>query len=185
MEGIPEHLIPILKKNSETLPKLLPNYSTFSVQYITHDKEIFIKSDNFMSERKLRNFLDYLSATHCFRHSHLSNIIKLISFFEETSNQYIIEHLAQSSHNLLLALQALLNFTGVNFYIFPDNIQNLRDDTQFCLQPEMNTDRTIHVVSQEKILLYDELKNEMYSYIDTVSESYETYRHLVKKILII
>ncbi|MEH2387840.1 MAG: CHAT domain-containing protein [Nostoc sp.] len=185
MEGIPEHLTPILKKNSEPLPKLLTNYSTFSIGYITHDKEIFIKSDNFLSERKLRNFLDYLSATHCFRHSHLFNIIKLIDFFEETSNQYIIEELAQSSHNLVLVLQALLNFTSVNFYIFPDNIHNLREDTQFCLQPGMNTDRTIHAVSQEKMLLYDELMNEMYSYIDKLSESYEMYRHLVKKILII
>ncbi|MBN3871837.1 CHAT domain-containing protein [Nostoc sp. JL33] len=185
MEGIPEHLTPILKNNSETIPKLLSNSPILNVEYITHDTEIFIKSDNFLSERKLLNFLEYLSATHCFRHSHLSNIIKLISFFEETSNQYIIEDLAQSSHNLVLALQALLNFTGANFYIFPDNIQNLREDTQSCLQPGMNTDRTVHAVSQEKILLYDEFKNEMYSYIDKIRELYEAYRHLVKKILIV
>lgn len=186
LAGIQQHLIPTIKKNPNASKKSLFNYVTpNNNDWITHDKAIFIKSDNLMSERQLLNFLGYLEATHCFRNSQESSINKFVYFFEETSNQYISEELAQSSQELIIAFQELRTFTNVNFYVFPDRSDNLRGDTQFCLQPGMNIDRTPYAVSQEKMIRYDELKEELYLCTEKIRECYKQYRLLVKKVLII
>lgn len=183
LEGIPEHLTPILKKSSEASKKLLPNYAALNSEWITHDKDIFLKSQNLMSERQLLNFLEQLEINHRFLENQVHNIHDFCNFFEEESNRFITEELYHSSDELVEQLNSLSEFTVCNFFFFPETSSDLEGNTRFCMQPEMNIDRNPRHINAEKMLRYDELTEELYSHTTKVRNLYKKYRRLVKELL--
>lgn len=181
LEGIPEHLTPIIKKNSKALGKSFSNDKPQNVEWLIHDKDIFLKSDNLMSERQLLSFLEDLEATHCYLESHSRTIVGWIDFFKETGNQFLTEELSKLSHNLVESLKLLDNFLCKEFFVFPNCSENLQGNTRFCMQPGINIDRTIHDLTTEQMLIYDELVEELYSHTKKIRGCYKEYRLFVKK----
>lgn len=184
MAGISEHLTPVIIKNSlKHEKKSLPNFTALNTECATHDKDIFLKSEKLMSERQLLNFLDQLEINHCFLEDQVRNIHDFCEFFEEESNRFIIEDLYHLSDELVEQLNSLSEFTVCNFFVFPETSSNLEGNTRFCMQPEMNIDRSSRHINAEKMLRYNELIEELYSHTNKVMNLYKKYRRFVKELL--
>ncbi len=98
-----------------------------------------------------------------------------------TNNQKLLNLIEKKKLNavskLSKALDKLLNWMGVNFYIFPD--EQLIDNMRMCMHPHWNIDRACSG-NPEDSQKYNEAVERQNALAFNVTEYYKLYRKLIK-----
>lgn len=194
-----EHLIQIKneheKRNlinqdiSDNLVNKLVNSNNFSqeieykkqIQRESHDLEIFQSSNVMLNETQLRDALAILFSEHIYNFGFRTAIASFHDFFCESQNQYIDSTLKQASIQLVEALEQLIDFLDINFFMLSTSQGS---DIWYCLHPHLCMDRNFSV-SEKEALQYDEYVAQLNNIGNSLKRAYETYRWSVKEALIV
>lgn len=167
-----------LKVNPSELPKRIHQPPDRSVN---HDIKVFQKADELLSETKLEAFIDCLGYDDSYNLNELKDIHKFIKYFDQASNQFILEELVSVTQELTASLNNLNNFLANQFFIYPREQEN--DNKRLCLQPRLNPDREGSYEDVTSQYQYQELHNELAQLRNMVSQAYKKYRLQIKRYL--
>jgi hypothetical protein len=144
---------------------------------IEHDRQIFTKSEELLTERQLRHFLDQLMTDHSYYVEASLPIDRFCTFFDEVGNHFISQTLQSKSLELVSKLCQLRAFLGTNFWDWPPHqIGNLR----LCLHPELNVDRG-GSSSVEHTIRYGHYAQQLERHVKAVEEALADYRQAIKR----
>ncbi|MCO6458599.1 MAG: hypothetical protein J5I93_25105 [Pirellulaceae bacterium] len=147
-----------------------------------HDKRIFQTSDQILGESSLIEFLDQLQTDDSYIITDARRLDRFRRMFTETGNQYINQELATSLSSLLSALDAILRFTALNFFVYPRQ-QSAEEPRRFCMYPELNCDRD-GSGTPEDMNRYAKFQLQLDELANNTREAYERYRMDVKNVLV-
>ena len=148
-----------------------------------HDKRIFETSDQILSEASLIEFLDQLQTDDSYIITDARRVDRFRRMFTETGNQYINDELATSLSSLLAAIDAILRFTALNFFVYP-NQQSPDEPRRFCMYPDLNIDRG-GSGTPEDMKRYDVFQSQLDELANNTRDSYKNYRIAVKQVLVL
>lgn len=157
-----------------------PNISELEIR--AHDREIFRRADELMSESFLKLFLDDLGASHAYQSARLNRIYEFRELFANVGNLYLTEGINDQLLQLLLALDTLTNYLAQHFFVYPREQPN--DSFQLCMYPDLNIDRGGSGTYAEMSRYADHTKR-LVACIKDVKLEYEKYRTTVKRHLLV
>ena len=151
---------------------------------IEHDRMQFSKTVSVLGESMLLDVLRRLGGDHSYLRGHMRQVREYAHVLNLPENEYLTPEIAREAASLASALNDMLAFVALNFFVFPKAARG--DDTQSCLQPELNDDRASgRVPTNSDRARYDELSTTLNEKIQSVQESYSEYRRSVKRALIL
>jgi len=153
-----------------------------SSQSRLHDCNIFNDSSEILSEEQLRSILRDLQGDDSYAKSNHGAVLEFCLFFEKTGNFFISAQLNSLVQALVVDLRRLLNFLGLNFFIFPE-CQTQGSDIRYVLCPHLNIDRGGFGKAEDDHQ-YFKLQNELDEICNKVLTSYSNYRMVVKQKLL-
>jgi hypothetical protein len=147
-----------------------------------HDERVFKEANAILEEGCLRSFLDQLTTDDSYRMSEARTLDRFQLFFAETGSQFINEELSVHQRDLSAALDNLLRFLAIHFFVYPKD--QTYEDTRFCLYPEMNIDRG-GPGTTETMKHYSTHQKQLDTLVAKVRKTYEAYRSLIKAKLLL
>ena len=98
-----------------------------------HDSKIFRSSQEILSEKSLTNFFEWLLSDHSYRTNDSYNLHEYADYHLSPENNFIDNELQNSSINVSKAINELLNWMSLNFWVFPE--KQTRENTRLCMHP--------------------------------------------------
>jgi hypothetical protein len=163
------------------LNALLPERAIKNNETITHDQEIFERSNSIMCERELKDFLDTLQTRDAYLRNQRAKLVYYRYFFDEVGNYFLVSKLAASTKALLQALSNLLEFTATHFFMYPNEM--IADDYQYAMYPNLNMDRQGNG-SIEEMKKYGKFQSELNDHCRLVRDVYKMNRLTIKRLLL-
>lgn len=141
---------------------------------VEHDRRIFNRADEIMSEGDLHDCLDDL-ANHGLRPDKLRRLVGFQRYFQYEGNHFLDRRMARALQPLVGALASLHQFTGRHFFTHPNPTVDL-----FCLYPELKEEPPGTQGSER----YWRHATELEVLVDRAAESYTKYRRAAKQYLL-
>jgi len=151
-------------------------------QEVLHDKEIFSKVNEIMTEEQIVAFIYNLENDHSYYFEEATRVIQFARFLAATGNQFLTQPLSERVQDFIKASNELGEFLGHKFFVFPKEQtgQNLR----LCMVPRLNMDREGDG-SLEQSRKYDALTDELEVLSRKLIQQYRALRGNVKTALVI
>ena len=143
-----------------------------------HDRSVFQRADDIMSESDLYRMLEQLAADHSYFQSQRRQIAEFILNFEQVGNWYIRKSMANSTKKLIKSLNSFMEFKAVHFFVHPQNQSG--ENLRLVLEPALNIDRE-GTGKPEEMHKYSQYAQTLIKLIDDIESSYKTYRLNAKK----
>lgn len=143
---------------------------------IEHDKKVFVRSNEILSERKVLDALEILEGFYRYGDNYLLNSEVFCRFFEEEGNSYLNKNLKNSSKDLILSISKLNSFIAKHFFL--ESRSQPGPNFTFELFPEDIDERG------RKSERYLEAEKQLPNLTKSVRISYSKYRKLIKELLL-
>lgn len=134
--------------------------------HLLHDKTIFKKLDECISERDLIDLFYRLQSEDGLDENSIDKIGEILSISEEEGNKYINKKLAKKSEEFIYYLNKLNDFMVIHF--FPH--KNI--ESWYTLEPELKKDTD-----------YKKFRDELDNKINITRKKYKNYRLTVREII--
>ena len=168
--GLAYHYVSVKYQHGELVFK--------SEQKKVHDSEIIENLERIASAREVRSILNWISNNDAFFQSQRDTLREAAYFLSEPENEFLDAELQQSANNFAKDLGELLNFTALNFFVYPDFKLGSEDEHQFCLYPDHNVDRK-GLGTKEQMAFYDEQSRLLDK---LVSKAESSQKHLIRSL---
>lgn len=169
------------------ITNIVPQYINFKKndeknnEIILHDRKIFEKSKEILTEIQFTDFLECILTDHSYMSKDSNNLINFVYYFQLPENKFINMSLNQTTEDLLKSIGDLLNFINYNFFIYPNNYTG--NNPRLCMHPEWNIDRAAD--SFENFGNYNKASDELNRVSMKLKDTYSKFRHNIKLILTI
>ncbi len=147
-----------------------------------HDINIFESSQNILPEKSLTNFFEWLLTDHSYRSNDSSKLHEYADFHLSPESQYIDQEIQESVNQVSKAINELLAWMSVNFWVFPE--KQTAGNMRLCMHPHWNVDRGGYGEPND-FKKYDEATEKLTALSDAAKNSHKNYRKLVKHKLFI
>lgn len=141
---------------------------------LAHDRSIFARSDEVMTEAQLNGVLDWLESDHSYWLAEAGHLADFRHFFKLRGNHYVSTEIGQAVINVSQAFDLLLAFIARHFFCYPNN-----QSDRLCMQPEISVDRA-GSGSPAEMARYEKLSDQLELYVSRARSSYRSYREIVK-----
>lgn len=148
----------------------------------THDRLIFQKANELLSEEQLVNFIDQLEDDHSYYMDQSGAVDRFARFLAGSSNSFLSSALRKSAESFCLAWGGLGQFISYKFYIYPEG--QSESPLRLCMAPNLNVDRA-GMGTLDQVERYDELTTQLYCLTQNVTSEYRALRATVKAELFI
>ncbi|MBD8528188.1 hypothetical protein [Pseudomarimonas arenosa] len=142
---------------------------------LDHDRALFRRLQDTVSEGALLDLLDHLACNHGARYDRLSKLGDLIHFMEQPDHQFIVPAVRDPAKQLLQALAELDRYVCRNF--FP--LRHRTPEDGLFLHPELNIDRGGSGIPEE-MARYTRFATEFDDLIETARQQYLAFRVAIK-----
>jgi hypothetical protein len=140
---------------------------------IEHDKVVFTRLDELISEEFLDFFLDRLTADESATLDAILKVNRFITDLERTRNTFLVKKIEDSKKDFVEDLNKLVDFIDTEF--FPSHRLEI-----IIMRPELNIDRG-GVYTIENQNAHIKLRGELKEKVLTVRKSFLKYRRLIKE----
>ncbi|MCO6427031.1 hypothetical protein [Nitrosomonas communis] len=149
---------------------------------VKHDSDIFKASQEILGEKFLTNFFEWLLSDHSYCTNDSSKLHEYAEYHHFPENHYIDTELQDAALKMSKALNQLLHWMSLNFWVFPE--KQTGENMRLCMHPHWNVDRGGHG-EPDNFKKYDEATDKLSNLSEEVKSTYRVYRGLVKKKLFI
>lgn len=147
-----------------------------------HDVKIFENSKTILTEKNLNYFLYSLLSDHSYVTKESRELHNYSEYHSTQESEYIDKELRDVSIKMSKAIDSLLSWMSVNFWVYPNKqpVGNMR----LCMHPQLNMDREGDG-KPEDFIQYDKHTDNLTDLSNNVTNAYTEYRKLVKHKLFI
>ena len=160
----------------------------FNDEIESHDKEIFLKSDEILNESELFLLLEFIRKNYyvCKSYVNYDKMIKLQEYHSLIGNYYIIEEL----NSKWIEFDYCINCLIVDLYSYKDNdttFINILDSDCIGIKPKeqpiLLNRQFNRIINARKIGKETQFKKQLEKDIDNILVAYKNYRLKIKEIL--
>lgn len=149
---------------------------------LDHDKTLFDKIMEFISEENFRLLISTLKGNESIRIDEIGLLHNLEEFLKLSSSSFIDESIEGKKQRLLKSIKKLNNFIHQHFDAYP--YRQDENNFQVCLSPATNSDRA-GKMDMELVSQHFKLHEKMVKVLDRLKDAYSRFRKEVKVILAI
>lgn len=151
-----------------------------------HDVAIFEASNELLSERHLRDYVEEALTFHCVTVGDGLPLETFARFFGETGNQYLDKRLRDRARLVVRAVNLFGHFVSMQFFIEPPRQPDVTFTEQtMCLQPELKAISRNRSSPPESSDPYDVLVQKLEEGADAAVRAYVKYRQAVAQRLFV
>jgi len=146
-------------------------------EIVQHDKEVYLKSNSIMDERKLLDLLQELYGYDSYHEDNWHSLYYFMRYFEEVGNSYNFQKLEKKKIKLLKTLEELYSFVPLNFSLYPKFQRE--DNRKYSLHPEYNFDQEGDH-TRETAIKFVSSQKELHKKVVLARKAYNDYRAYIK-----
>lgn len=105
-----------------------------------HDVDVFERGQVIMPGTALRQILERLRSDHSYTRSDGRMLDRWLGAHQHVENEFVSEDLNRGLYEVWRAVNEMRDYLVHHFFVFPPG-QNIGEDTQYCLYPDLNDDR--------------------------------------------
>ncbi len=147
-------------------------------EHVKHDLELFLDSDELLTERKLRDILQWVISNRSSEHEKFFQMTRWMIFFNAVENHYLLPRLSSTLEPLLDSMEQLLDFIAYNF----NSLQSGASPEFSYLRPDLHPERDGSGRAEE-IEQWDEYDVALASRVREVGDANWRYRQAVARTL--